>query len=383
MDDQVTCAPLASPSLLHSWLAFVTKCFSDKTPPPTLQYFKDHYDGDINALSTDILVATTTNSDEVEIVSTLRIFRRLISVKTVDGSFKLVKAGGIGEVCTISTHMRRGLSRRLFELAQNKMFPPQSQAFDESSSTEDCDVSILHAAPAYQAFYNKLGYSQIPSAQTFVFPLERLLDKKNPAALPTNAYFLESPLSDLQQEGESSLAFKLSDIHSRTSSNSVGYFPRSAAYWKTWCLKDCERNALPSSSSGFSVLAIGDGSDEIVVGWMLVRKTSDVMYQIRDFGFDPKCALSISLVFGALLSHCLSSVEANGTRVKVHQLVINKGLQHLVLPLAGDEEAANAVEVEVDDGWMWKINPNRTQTSDDIAPLSEQGGGGVWGVDNF
>jgi hypothetical protein len=116
---------------VKEWSEFCASVFSYKPDPPPSEYFYRHYVNDPNTKAYDgssrlIRVALF----EGTIVASCRIFLR-----TITGTNGVLRAGGIGEVCTAMNHRRRGLSAKILENAIAIM-----------KDRDDLQVSSLHAA---------------------------------------------------------------------------------------------------------------------------------------------------------------------------------------------------------------------------------------------
>jgi hypothetical protein len=134
---------------VKEWSEFCASVFSYKPDPPPSEYFYRHYVNDPNTKAYDgssrlIRVALF----EGTIVASCRIFLR-----TITGTNGVLRAGGIGEVCTAMNHRRRGLSAKILENAIAIM-----------KDRDDLQVSSLHAAPAFFPLYESLGYSCPPAS---------------------------------------------------------------------------------------------------------------------------------------------------------------------------------------------------------------------------
>ena len=134
---------------VKEWSEFCASVFSYKTDPPPAEYFYRHYANDPSTKAYGSSRLIRVAFFEGTIVASCRIFLRTIS--TGNGNGTVLRAGGIGEVCTTMDHRRRGLSTKLLENAIAIM-----------EERTDLQVSSLHAAPAFFPLYESLGYSCPP-----------------------------------------------------------------------------------------------------------------------------------------------------------------------------------------------------------------------------
>jgi predicted N-acetyltransferase YhbS len=128
------------------WLDFVASCFAFKGV--SRAHFATHFYADPWRDARAVLVAETLDG---ELVATLRIFDRRIYA--MDG--RVVRAGGIGEVCTREDWQRQGLCRELLRHARGIM------------RDHGMSLSCLHTS-TMAAVYRRCGFQAIPEYRVLV-----------------------------------------------------------------------------------------------------------------------------------------------------------------------------------------------------------------------
>ena len=136
---------------VKEWSEFCASVFSYKPDPPPAEYFYRHYANDPSTKACGSSRLIRIALFEGTIVASCRIFLRTIS--TGNGNGTVLRAGGIGEVCTTMDHRRRGVSTKLLENAIAIM-----------EERTDLQVSSLHAGPAFFPLYESLGYLCPPAS---------------------------------------------------------------------------------------------------------------------------------------------------------------------------------------------------------------------------
>ena len=285
------------------WAQFCADCFSYKSNPPPASYFERHYynDPSRNALFVRVMFY------KGHIVSSVRIFVRHISIGT-----SAVKAGGIGEVCTLPEHRRRGLSSRLLHNAIQIM------------TEQKMKLSLLHAAPAFFPVYEKSGYSNVVSQwSTLTVHLSNGLNKD--ASSTRLAKFPE----DTQQ---------LQSIHQKYSEQRfLGCIVRNEAYWNEYLARELE-------GSLYVLL-----QENRIVAWISVRFRNE-KYQIREFGVE---GISTSMALSSLLQRAISNEDGH-VELCVPTAVLDE--------LQKEETSKDALSFvdwtsarsDNDDGWMYR-----------------------------
>lgn len=129
---------------LEEWCKFCQISFSEKSNPPTKEYFLNHFNNDPKSDVDLIFIALNENN---EIIGTVRLFdREIYQFNSISRSNSKIRLAGIGEVCTKREYRRLGLSRKLL-----------SHALTQAESL-GYQYSFLHAAPWIQALYHENGF---------------------------------------------------------------------------------------------------------------------------------------------------------------------------------------------------------------------------------
>jgi predicted GNAT family N-acyltransferase len=154
---------------INEWTNFCALAFAHKKPtPPSAMYFLRHYNNDprrdANLVRVMVSLSNPNEEAEMEMASSVRIFRRTLSSGPGGSSSSLTyEAGGIGEVCTSPNHRRRGLSTILLHNALTIM------QHDNSNNSDGMSCSLLHASPDFRPYYTKVGgYQSIRSLWSIV-----------------------------------------------------------------------------------------------------------------------------------------------------------------------------------------------------------------------
>jgi predicted GNAT family N-acyltransferase len=323
---------------IAAWTEFCASAFADKATntPPAASYFARHYDNDPDRDASLIRVATTTfHQNNQVIAASCRVFVRRISFGN-NGETAIIKAGGIGEVCTAANHRRRGLSAQLLQDAVSQM------------KIAGITISLLHSAPSYFPVYEKAGYVCTTSRWSDVridgklLEVEERLEDSEPVAV-RQARFPE----DTDQ---------LMSIHQSYSERRFfGCIIRSKEYWERYVSEEL---------SGSLWVAENLKTDEIL-GCMSIRPRGD-RYQLREFSC--KSVESVPAVFRQLLANVLEEelelTEANPSSFRLH---LPTAVLQEVQQSGRDDDADYISEVVSDDdhGWMYKT------LDDDAVSVSE------------
>lgn len=306
-----------------SWAKFCASVFSYKECPPPEQYFAAHYYNDPDRKASFIRGVFL---DKKELVASCRIFCRHVSGGP---HFKgervgVIRAGGIGEVCTAENHRRRGLSRALLQDAIRIM------------ESDGMEVSLLHSAPTFYPVYQKLGYVGTLSQWSVAkIHCQRLLEAS--VSFGVNSSIREARFpSDTPQ---------LMTLHQRFSEKEfAGCIIRSLAYWNDYLSREL--------SGSLWLLTETKGHDETVLGWLSVRYRGEKL-QLREFGCNRNCAV-VANVLSALLGH--ATTRETLPQGESFQLLIPT---FVVDMLAQQKETADFVQWEEgiesanDGGWMY------------------------------
>ena len=245
------------PADLKRWADFCAECFAYKPNPPSAEYFERHFrndpDGDIAMTR---IVEHVGEGGGWEISSSMRVFRRRLSTGGGDG--ETISAGGIGEVCTSTSHRRRSLSRTLMADAIDIM------------RRRGMELSLLHASPALRGVYERGGnYSAVTSPWSVVGVR---------SDGPSNSF-------EDGDDDESGWTIRcarfpedapaLAALHRRYSESRFVCVARTERYWSEYLSKELGETLQ---------VLMAPGDDEIVA-WKSLRDRGG-HFQLRDFGVD-------------------------------------------------------------------------------------------------
>jgi predicted GNAT family N-acyltransferase len=313
-------------SEIATWAEFCASVFSYKASPPPSSYFERHYYNDPDRQASYIRVACWND----EIVSSCRIFCRRIS----DGSGSVYKAGGIGEVCTLSSHRKRGLSKELLNDCIRIM-------------TEDgFQISFLHSAPAFFPVYRSAGY-ECSTTKWTLLPIQKETLQQDSATTTTttSSHAFSIRLADFPKDVD-----QLRRIHQSFSEERFfGCIVRSKEYWQHYIQNELE-----------DTLYVLENDDNKVLGWLSIRLRGDRL-QVREFGMDETkefagASCKNQSAFGMLLHHAVKSMteyECCPLTVAVPTLVLNCILHTWGTSMLDCLMLDHAVS-EDDMGWMYK-----------------------------
>jgi hypothetical protein len=375
---------------IQKWTQFCASVFAYKPSPPPPEYFARHFYNDPRCDASLVRVMihcpNAANDDEAqkmtgEIVSSVRIFRRTLSIGSSNSGGATIEAGGIGEVCTSPDHQRRGLSKILLKDAINIM-STSCDGVGDSGGMMSC--SLLHANPEFRPVYNKVGgYECVPSKWSLVpIKLNKLVI--NSSTDETNKWTTRQAIfpQDVSQ---------LKALHTEYSEKRLITITRSTEYWTNYV----------SAELGESLWVLED--DASIVAWLSIRKRGD-RYQLREFGADRnKHSISniISFALKRLLGVALQQIGEDvhvDSEKKVSLLLptfILSDMQQEKMNGANNEVGSNheddyslfdndSVVEENDDGWMYvvfdKSEPNvleLTMRAKDPVPHL------IWPTDSF
>ena len=315
---------------IEPWAQFCSSVFSYKANPPPSSYFERHFynDPDRNASFVRVMMHNG------QIVSSCRIFHRQISL---NGH---VLAGGIGEVCTVAQHRKRGLSKILLHNSIQIMMD------------RGMKLSLLHAAPAFFPVYEKSGgYECVTSRWSLVTVVRSNL---NGIADPFTVRLAQFPKDTAQ----------LQKIHQQYSERRFhGCILRSEAYWNSYISKELEG----------TMWTLARPENDEVVAWLSVRPRGDC-YQTRDFGCDTD-SIAVSKALSLLLKVALGDIDDEEV-----------GL-HLPTALVTDVEPnqptfldMNTIKAQDDDGWMYKALQSDQKPMGDATKMHDHL---IWPADSF
>jgi predicted GNAT family N-acyltransferase len=283
---------------IRQWTEFCASVFAYKKPnAPEASYFANHYYHDPNGRHRPEFVRVAICETTQKIVASVRIFERTISLPAVHlpsspGSEaddapslpkgSIVKAGGIGEVCTDEHHRRRGLSGELIKDAVTIM------------EQEQFSISFLHAAPVFFAVYEKFGYQSVTTGWSMVRIQRETL--RQTAKSIRNTTLSVRPVCWAKDTPA------LARIHRDYSERRLaGCIQRNRAYWDEYLSQEIKE-------SDFVVAHDGDQ----MVGWISLQCKGGKI-RVRDFGADPLVlssanGLAMYQLFALLLSSSPPSV---------------------------------------------------------------------------
>ena len=139
-----------TPEGQQEWLNLVEECFRAKGTPRT--YFSSQLHREPQHT---VLVARSLTTEHSKMVSTVRIFHR---VMVGAEGHKMVKVGGFGAVCTLPEYRNLGISSQLLKFALQTMV--------KKDSAEGFEVALLHSHPKFHSFYSKCGFSHVLPIQS-------------------------------------------------------------------------------------------------------------------------------------------------------------------------------------------------------------------------
>ena len=317
---------------LKEWAAFCASVFAYKKPhPPPADYFYRHFVNDPDHGPTSLIRVAVMDSPTKRIVASCRIFLRILSLGGSNNASS-IQAGGIGEVCTDSTHRRQGLSKALLQNAIEIM------------KERKLAISLLHAAPGFFPVYQSIGYSCSQSRWTTMSLLLTEL-KQYIGRRVDNETFIKYNLRPVVFPQDTALLHGLHQKYSRQ--RLIGCVVRSKEYWNQYLSVELEA----------SLWVLTDGEETTcqgILAWCGVRQRNQC-YQLCEFGVDTeRCDVADAL------ENLLPKVMAD-MNVKGHKIALNLPhfvFQELQLSRQNPEETVpwidwSSVQTNVDEGWMY------------------------------
>jgi predicted GNAT family N-acyltransferase len=355
-----TLRSLSNEQDITEWAEFCASIFSYKDNPPPPSYFSRHFHNDPRRDLDLVRVLVCTDDDgKEEIVSSVRIFRRSLSIP---GESSL-EVGGIGEVCTSPNHQRRGLSKILLNDALEIM----------RSGESGMSCSLLHASPAFRPVYAKVGYECVTSRWSVVdVKLDQLsTELSGPFEITCTGETVEWAVRNVVFPSDTP---QLQKLHQSYSEDRCITVKRTTQYW----------NEYVSQELGGTLWALvkKTAAAEQIVAWMALRKRGD-RYQLREFGYDQSDDFTIVAAMRHLLGKTLHNANQLGESISLHlpTLVLDD-----VKESKGDHsfmDVQNATE-ENDDGWMY-VNFDASKSN--VLDLARREDGRidhlVWPTDSF
>lgn len=335
------------------------------------------------------------HNDNGEIVSSVRIFRRTLSVgpnstasstSTSDVIMPNIEAGGIGEVCTSPNHQRRGLSKLLLKDAINIM---SSLAKEDGMS-----CSLLHASPDFRPVYSKVGGYESVRSEWSVAPIkiQHLANQKSPtyddiADNNDGCYVRQAKFPED--------ASQLQQLHMEYSEKQFITIVRNLEYWKEYVSAELGDTCWVLAKPSTTTTTADNGEDDTIVAWISLRKRGD-RYQLREFGVDNSTSnnsvLTTTLAMRRLLGVALDQVGENVGSVEkeVSLMLPTFVLSQLKQEMkSNDGDPALFLNIEQateenDDGWMY-VNFDQSRQSvlelatREIDPIPHL----IWPTDSF
>jgi predicted GNAT family N-acyltransferase len=333
-----TLRSLSNDQDITKWTKFCASIFSYKDNPPPPSYFSRHFYNDPRRDLDLVRVLVYTNEDgQEEIVSSVRIFRRSL---TIPGGTS-IEAGGIGEVCTSPNHQRRGLSKILLNDALEIM-----RGGDSGMS-----CSLLHASPAFRPVYAKVGYECVTSRWSVLdVKLDQLsTEVKGPYESTCTGETVEWAVRSAVFPSDTP---QLHELHQFYSEDTCITVKRTEQYWNDYVSQElCET---------LWVLVKTTAAAETIVAWLAIRKRGD-RYQLREFGHDKSDDFTIAAAMRHLLGKTLQQAEELSGSISLH-------LPTVVLDDIKESEGdcsfmdVQTATEENDDGWMY-VNFDATKSN--------------------
>lgn len=304
---------LQNESEIKPWSEFCATVFSYKANPPPSSYFERHFTSDPDRGQPSLIRVAFHNG---AMVASCRLFLRTIS----GAAGGTLLAGGIGEVCTLQNHRRRGLSKVLLENCIDIMKERKLQ------------VSLLHAAPEFFSVYEKTGgYKCSKSCLSVV----------NMTVLPDFSASVDNTAYSIREATFPQDTARLSDLHSKYSLQSfVGCIVRSSEYWNQYLSQELNKKLWVLEQEG------------TIVAWLSLRPRGDRI-QLQEFGTDSSL-ISTAQALDLLLFHAAQQMSAGNQ-------------QQLLLPTVVLDQAETGKDQflrfmdwssqvsENDLGWMYRV----------------------------
>ena len=287
-DKTYTIRGLLNDDEIHQWSKFCESIFAYKSNPPSSSYFERHYYNDPNGPKYGpSLIRVAIDNDTQEIVASCRVFVRDLSKGRNTFGPEVVRAGGIGEVCTSDQHRKRGLSKVLLLDCIRLM----------KTNQLNLQVSLLHAAPTFFPVYEKAGGYQNTTSEWSSVQVS-YNDEIVPTHIPDHEKYTVR-VAQFPDDTE-----QLQTSHWTYSVRSCpGCIIRSEEYWNTYISKELE-NSL------FVLTYDNEYIGKFLVAWLSIRQRGENTYQVREFGCyryveDGKVVLETDLAMEYLFPHAM------------------------------------------------------------------------------
>jgi predicted GNAT family N-acyltransferase len=389
---------------IRKWANFCASCFSYKPNPPSAEYFERHYYNDphrghVSLIRVAVVVKAGSSksgdfeSDNEEIVASCRIFQRDIADGSSAAGGSIIRAGGIGEVCTSSDHRRRGLSKELLQDCLEIM----------SNKNMNMAVSFLHAAPAFFPVYQSAGYVGTTSRWSKVPIL-------HPQLLSSSAVTCTDATAALDGKGTDGYRVRLAnfpnDTHQlKTLHRSMvshhgfaGCIIRSTEYWNEYLSQELKDVLWVLEKEEDCSDKYRDANDEKkvqkwnIVAWLAIRpRAHETKWQLRDFGYclnqQRADAGFVSQALAMLLHNAISCAPSRDSGPSSESLSLELHLPTFVLEQLKNDTADcdtkkddykkcsfidwHNVVTENDEGWMYRPLLSCIKEKDDEAVIAE------------
>lgn len=363
------------------WATFCASVFSSKENPPPADYFYRHYKNDPDRGSPALIRVAVLNG---EIVASCRIFLRTLSTGSGFNT-TVIRAGGIGEVCTAAPHRKRGLSKELLQSAISIM-----------KNDLGLDVSLLHARPAFQPVYEKLGFRSRDTCWS-ALRLQNLVswsqkEEQQQTERLGKARFSVRPARFPDDTD------RLAECHSQYSERKLaGCIIRSHSYWNDYLSIELMNTLFVLVVDGVQV----QSEDLLIVAWMSIRpiRGSDgPCFQLCEFGVERnnKRRGNVTTLFALcrLLVHALSKEDvilssgddSDVTLIIPHFVMDEIQLEKCPQDIKWTDATAESGENLIDSGWMYlNLNHNCDSEGSSSSGFLDDVGAAhfIWPSDGF
>jgi hypothetical protein len=232
------------------------------------------------------------------------------------------------------------------------------------SKESDIEYSFLHAAPEFHKFYNKLGFTAVPSHWSI------LKVSPNRQDVPWGDFEEHSLNFRLAQFPQDTL--RLSKIHAAFSEKRYsGCIIRSEEYWNQYIQGEGPLYVLVETKTS------------LVSSWISFRTRPNNRYQVRDFGNDQD-VISTGKSFYFLVKCFLQSTKNQDEEHFCDIHLPTALLQDINQSFSGVHELNsyfdfNSCYAEDDNGWMWqRLKQNKEGGAMQVASNHL-----IWPLDNF
>lgn len=247
---------LCNESELVQWAHLCQEAFSEKPRPPPASYFISHFKNDPSAQVQDVYVAI--DRENGCFVSSVRVFNRKIYASS-RACVVICTGRGIGEVCTLQSYRRRGISEALLRYVIGLV-----------TSRNECSCLLLHAAAWVQPLYRKLGFRHVDIKWTTID-----MANDNESTANSSASRTKCELLKVREHAD-----MLCNLSNAFNSRFCGPLSRSPEYVREWIAAETAGN-----DGAVVALMIHDSdSSPTCVGYACLKELSVGRYQLRDFG---------------------------------------------------------------------------------------------------